>query len=177
MAAFDATTLIYLLEPNALAPKDPATGNAIPDATQRVDHLIDTLAQAGEKVIIPTPALSEVLVRADQAAGDYLTTLHGSSHFRIVPFDERAAIELAMITRDAIDKGQYHVGSNATRATLKFDRQILAIARVEGEKTVYSDDKQMQALGEQIGIKVIPSYDLPQPPVPPPQLPLGTPAT
>ena len=115
-------------------------------------------------MVIPTPTLSEVLVHADQATGRYLEILHSSSSFRVVPFDERAAIELASITRDALTKGQLRAGSDATRATLKFDRQILAIARVEGETTVYSDDRHMGALGAQIGISVIQTHELPRPP-------------
>lgn len=109
--------------------------------------------------------------------GDYLETLHRSSSFRIVPFDERAAIELAAITRDAIAKGQFRVGNDATRATLKFDRQILAIARVEGETTVYSDDRQMGVLGAQMGIEVIQTHQLAPPPKPPPELKLDPPAS
>ena len=176
MAVFDATTLIHVFEANAPAVTDPSTGEPIPDAMKRVELLIQTLSEAKEKVVIPTPALSEILVHAEQAVSGYLDILHKSSSFRIVPFDERAAIELAAITRDAINKGQYLIGSDATRATLKFDRQILAIARVEGETTVYSDDGHMSTLGSQIGIRVIPTHQLPLPPTPPPQLKLAPPA-
>ena len=175
MAVFDATTLIHLFEPNAPAVMDPSTGKRIPDAKERVQWLIETLSEAKEKVIIPTPALSEVLVHAEQAVSEYLAILHKSSSFRIVPFDERAAIELATVTHDAINKAQYRIGSNATRATLKFDRQILAIARVEGETTVYSDDSHMRTLGSQIGIQVIPTHQLPLPPSPQLKLPPPTP--
>ena len=80
----------------------------------------------------------------NRAVSEYLAILHKSSSFRIVPFDERAAIELAAIIHDAINKRQFRVGSNATRATLKIDRQILAIARVEDETTVYSDNSHMR---------------------------------
>ena len=173
MAVFDATTLIHVFEPDAPAVMDPSTGEPIPDAKERVEQLITTLSEGREKVVIPTPALSEVLVHAGEAVSDYLAILHKSSSFRVVPFDERAAIELAAITHDAINKGQFRIGSSATRATLKFDRQILAIARVEGETTVYSDDRHMRTLGSQIGIQVIPTHQLPLPPEP--QLKLAPP--
>lgn len=138
--------------------------------------MINNLSDAKEKVVIPTPALSEVLVHADQAVGEYLDKLHRSSAFRIVPFDERAAIELAVITREAIAKGQFRIGTDATRATLKFDRQILAIARVEDQTTIYSDDGQMGTLGAQMGIEVIQTHELPVPTEPPPELKLDPPA-
>ena len=119
MAVFDATTLIHVFEANAPAVTDPSTGEPIPDAMKRVELLIQTLSEAKEKVVIPTPALSEILVHAEQAVSGYLDILHKSSSFRIVPFDERAAIELAAITRDAFNKGQYLIGSDATRATFE----------------------------------------------------------
>ena len=164
MAVFDATALVHLLEPNAGAIVDPNTGQPIADASARIKHLIDTLEKKRDKIVIPTPALSEVLVHAGDAAERYLAVLHQSARFRIAPFDERAAIELATITREAIDRGDFRAGSDATRATLKFDRQIIAIARVEGESVIYSDDLGLGKLGSSLKLSVIPTYDLPIPP-------------
>jgi hypothetical protein len=42
--------------------------------------------------------LSEVLVRAGKAKGQYLNEFTSSYSFRIAPFDEKAAIELAFLT-------------------------------------------------------------------------------
>ena len=134
------------------------------------------LGQSREKVVIPTPALSEVLVHADQAAEEYLDVFHKSASFRVVPFDERAAIELAAITREAIGGGDLRAGADITRATLKFDRQIIAIARVERETTIYSDDAGMRSIGDALGVNVIPTYDLPTPPAQQTRLPFETPA-
>ena len=67
MAVFDSTVLLYLLEPDAQTPRDPATGAPVADARQRIEHLIETLERKNEVVVIPTPVLSEVLVRADSA--------------------------------------------------------------------------------------------------------------
>ena len=164
MAVFDATALIHLLEPNAPAVTDPATQKPLADANARIDHLVQTLEQKHERIIVPTPALSEVLVHANDAMASYLEVLNNTSRFRIAPFDQRAAIELAAIIRE-VPSRSLRVGTSSTRASLKFDRQILAIARVEGETTIHSDDDDMWNLGNSLDFKVIRTYDLPTPPL------------
>ena len=161
MAVFDATALIHLLEPDAPAIIDPATKEPVPDAKVRFDHLVETLEQKRERIIIPTPALSEVLVHANDAMASYLEVLNNSSRFRVVPFDQRAAIELANMVRDSLSGKSLQVGAGGTRASLKFDRQLLAIARVQEEVTIYSDDGDMYKMGERLGFDVIRTYDLP----------------
>ena len=163
MAVFDATTLLYLLEPDAKAPLDPATNNSVADARQRIELLIETLEARRETVVIPTPVLSEVLVHAGAAGPRYLQILDRTRCFRIEPFDRRAAIELAEITRDAIRGGGLRAGTDATRAKLKFDRQIIAIARAAGESTIYSDDADIAKLGGALGLSTVPVYRLPRP--------------
>ena len=101
MPVFDATALLHFLEPQAPAPIDPETNEPLTDAKARIDFLIDTLEDQGETIIIPTPALSEVLVHADAAGPEYLKILNNTRCFRVEPFDERAAVELAVMTRDA----------------------------------------------------------------------------
>ena len=161
MAVLDATTLLHFLEPDARAAIDPATGEPIPDAKARLEGLIAKLKKAKETILVPTPALSEVLVHADKAGPGYLEILHGTARLRIVPFGERAAVELAAMTRTAIEKGDLRAGTSATRAKLKFDRQIIAIARVEGETAVYSDDGDIKTLAEGTELRVVQTLDLP----------------
>ena len=163
MAVFDATALLYLLEPEAKPPVDPATGQPVANATARINLLADALEKRREAIVIPTPVLSEVLVHANEAAPQYLEFLNKTSCFRTASFDERAAIELAEMTRSALSDGDLRAGTNATRAKLKFDRQILAIARIEGEDTIYSDDKELAKLGKPIGFTIIPIHKLPSP--------------
>ena len=117
MAVIDEPALIHLLEPEAPAIIDPATKEPVPDAKARFDHLVETLEQERERIIIPTPALSEVLVYANDAMASYLEVLNNSSRFRIVPFDQRVAIELANIIRESLSgKGlQVEAGGTAHR--------------------------------------------------------------
>ena len=161
MAVFDATALIHLLEPNAPAIVDPETKEPVSDAKARFDHLVQALEEQREPIIIPTPALSEVLVHANDAMASYLEILDNSSRFRVVPFDQRAAIELAHIVHESLSGQSLQVGASGTRASLKFDRQILAIARIQGETTIYSDDADMDKLGQPLGFHVVRTYDLP----------------
>ena len=163
MAVLDSTTLLYLLDPSAKAPVDPDTKLPVANAKARIDSLMGTLQGRQEAVVVPTPVLSEVLVHADEAGPAYLDILGNTSRFRIVPFDERAAIELAEMTRRALSKGDLRAGTNATRAKLKFDRQILAIARVEDENHIYTDDGPMRKLAEAEGFEVTATRGIPLP--------------
>lgn len=163
MAVLDATTLLHFLESDARAAMDPVSGEPIPDARARIERLVEELQKAGETILVPTPALSEVLVHADEAGPGYLQILHRTARLGIVPFGERAAVELAAMTRAALDKGDLRAGTSATRAKLKFDWQMIAIARVEGEKTIYSDDGDVKTLADGTGLDVIQTFDLPLP--------------
>ncbi len=164
MPVFDATALLHLLDPAAGAPIDPATNEPLIDAKARIDFLIVTLEAQGETIIIPTPALSEVLVHAGGAGSRYLEILNNTRCFRVEPFDQRAAVELAAMTRDAIAAGDLRAGTDTTRAKLKFDRQIIAIARTQGQTTIYSDDRDIAKLGGALGLEITPVYALPRPP-------------
>ena len=160
MAVFDATTLLLFLEPNASAPLDPATNEPVTNAKSRIDHLIETLEKRRETIVIPTPALSEVLVHANDAGPRYLQILNTTRCFRIEPFDQRAAVELAAMIREALQEGNLRAGTQATRAKLKFDRQIIAIARTQDETTIYSDDRDIATLANPLELEVIPVHAL-----------------
>ncbi|WP_446830937.1 hypothetical protein [Candidatus Foliamicus sp.] len=164
MPVFDATALLHFLEPDAKPVLDPNSGKPLDDAKARIDLLIKTLQAKGETIVIPTPALSEVLVHAGDAGPKYLDVLDRKRCFRVEPFDKRAAVELAAITRDALAEGNLRAGVNATRAKLKFDRQIIAIAKTCGHTVIYSDDSDIAKLGGPLGLQVIPMQDLPKPP-------------
>lgn len=164
MIVFDASVLLLLLAPDSSPPNDPATGQPIERCRDRIEHLIATFERERQRVIIPTPVLGEVLVRAGTAGPAYLEMLGTSARFRIVPFDVRAAVELAQLTRDAIESGDKKGGSTAPWAKVKFDRQIIAIARVEDAAIIYSDDEEIARIGRRLGIEVIGVGDIPLPP-------------
>jgi len=169
MVVFDATTLLFLLDPEAKAPTDPETGEPISRVNDRITFLIGELEKRKEKIIVPTPALSELLVHADQAGPDYLDILNRHAAFKIADFDQRAAVEVAAATREALAGGDKRGGSDSSWGKVKFDRQIIAIARVEGATTIYSDDSDITRFAKHFGIAVVRVGDLPLPPEHPQQ--------
>jgi hypothetical protein len=160
LVLFDTTFLVPLLDPQV-----KGTG----EIDARISHLVATLDKQKAKIIVPTPALSEVLIGAGDAAPTYLEILSKHSRFRIAPFGERAAVEAAARHREAIDRGDKKEGSS-NWAKVKFDRQIVAIARVEGAERIYSNDDDIKHLGARDGIEVIMLDDLELPPTSTPDL-------
>jgi hypothetical protein len=70
-----------------------------------------------------------LLVVADAAGPDYVTELDSQAVFSIEPFEARAAIEAAAMTRAAIAKGDKKSGATGPWQCVKTDRQIVAIAK------------------------------------------------
>jgi hypothetical protein len=91
MVVIDATMLIPLLRPDIPVPAGPG-GVPIEKAKERIDHLVKQLEKEKTKIVVPTPALSEILVRAGTEMSDKIIEhLQRFSVFRIEPFDTRAA--------------------------------------------------------------------------------------
>lgn len=163
MVVLDATTLFYLLDPEAKAPTDSETGQPVNYVKERIQYLVSRLEKDRQKVIIPTPALSELLIGAGTAGPKYLDILNKSAVFRIADFDQRAAIELANTIREAVGSGDKRGGSPSPWAKIKFDRQIIAIAKVAGASTIYSDDSDIARFSKTARIAVVRIQDLPLP--------------
>lgn len=164
MILLDATALSLLLNPTAKPPIDPATNLPLSDAARRLAHLEAEVQRNGDTILIPTPALAEVLVALGDAGPASLERINKSSRFKIADFDQRAAIEVAAMTREAIRAGDKRGGSASPWQKVKIDRQIIAIARVHGAERVYSDDTNVASFGGRIGLKVIPTWEFPLPP-------------
>ncbi len=164
MAAFDAGFLIFLLHQNPRVPLDPRTRQPVTKVKERVAHLVASLEKAREKILIPTPALSEALTLVADSASDYLSEITNTYGFEIAGFDTMAAIEAAIAASDAKKRGGKKGGSDSTWAKVKFDRQIIAIAKVRGVETIYSNDEDVRKFAEREGIKVMALWDLPEPP-------------
>ena len=167
MVVFDSSVLLLVLDPNAKPPNDPSTGQPLDKAADRIEYLIENLTADKEKIVIPTPVLSEVLVHAGDAMHKYLDILNGQAAFRIAPFDQKAAIEAALAISDAIKRGGLrHDAANpdATKTKIKFDRQIVAIAKSEGAQAVYSDDADVHSYAKHAGLDAYRTVDLDLPP-------------
>jgi PIN domain len=151
---FDSSFLIPLLDPQV---------KGVGKVDARLLHLIDELDKQKAVVIIPTPALSETLIGAGDAAPKYLDILSKTSRFRIASFGPRAAVEAAARHREALQGGDKKEGSESW-AKVKFDRQIIAIAKVEGAERIYSNDSDIRRHGKADGLQIIRLEDLEDPP-------------
>lgn len=164
MVVTDATMLLLLLRPDTPVPAGP-DGVKIDRPKERIDYLVQQLDKAKVKIIIPTPVLAEALVRAGAEGSQRIVEqLQRYAVFAIEPFDTRASVELAAMSRDALSGGNKRGGSTATWAKVKFDRQIVAIAKVHGATTIYSDDGDIKTLAQRASINVVGLKDLPLPP-------------
>jgi hypothetical protein len=101
MVAFDNTILSILLFPDAEVNEGPDR-KPVERAHDRVNALVQEIADGGERVLIPTPALAEVLATPDCEVDEVLSALRASAYIRIGDFDQRAAVELALRLRAAM---------------------------------------------------------------------------
>jgi hypothetical protein len=164
MVVIDATILMLFFRPDVSVPARRG-GGAIELPKERIAHLIQRLEKARTKIIVPTPVLSEILVRAGpQASQEIVEQLNRFAVFRIESFDARAAIEVAAMTRGALAAtGKKRGNSNAPWAKVKFDRQIVAIAKVARATAIYSDDGDVRTIATGENIPVIGLDELPLP--------------
>jgi predicted nucleic acid-binding protein len=160
MVAIDNSVLTLLLHPKARPPLDPATKKPIERLPDRIEKLIEALESDNQRIIIPTPALSEFLVLAGNQASEYLDVINARHMFLVRPFDEMAAIELAAFESEQRASGTKRGGISAPWNKVKFDRQIVVIAKTNDAKRIYSDDDHVRAFATKMGIETISSWEL-----------------
>src|SRR5262245_16198768 len=110
LVAIDSDMLSLLLNPEIVPPINPATGQPTERATERLEYLVAELEKSKTRIIIPSPALAELLVIAEESGPDYLTEIDRNSIFSVESFDARAAIEAAATTRKARARGNKKSG-------------------------------------------------------------------
>lgn len=163
MVVFDTSSVLLLIDPNAGAPIDPATSKPTHRCKERIDFLLKQLSAQNTKILIPTPVLSEFLVKSGPNKNDYVQEFLRTTNFTVGSFDERAAIELAYLEDADLKSGRKLIGLSS-KAKIKFDRQICAISKVYGATMIYTDDKDLGALSKQNGLQVTMTWEIPLPP-------------
>jgi predicted nucleic acid-binding protein len=163
MVAIDSTFLALMLCERARPPQDPSTKKAVDRVVDRIEKLLEDLDSESERIILPTPVLSEFLILVGKDGPGYLERLSGMKNILIKPFDERAAIELAAREVEDRDRGAKRAGSASPWAKLRFDRQIVAIAKANGASRIYSDDEDVMKFATRLDIKVVRTWELPLP--------------
>jgi predicted nucleic acid-binding protein len=157
--------LSLALHQRARFPRDPETDAPIQEPAKRIQFLVDELTKQRATIIIPAPALSEFLVVVHPAGPEYIQTLNRSARFDIQPFDTRAAVEAAEMYRSFIDAGDRRGGSDDDRQKINVDRQIVAIAKVNGAERLYTADRGIILIGDRWGLPCAPVWKLPLPPL------------
>jgi predicted nucleic acid-binding protein len=168
MVIFDTTFLSQLLYEKSRPPLDPSSKQPIERSRERIEYLIEKLNAAKQKIVIPTPVLTELLAVSSKPQ-ELLEEINSSRWFFIYPFDHKAAVECAELIRAAI-KSAEKKNSSSTWAKAKFDYQIIAIAIVVGADAIYTDDEDIHRRLTGSRIKVVRISELPLPP--PKQMPL-----
>ena len=163
MVVFDATMLSLLLRSGAKPPLDSATGKPVEYAEIRIAHLIEQFEKSRTIVILPTPALTEILIKAGGAGPTIVARIQKSSVLQVRSFDARAAIELAQMTNSVASAADKRAAIAAPWAKIKFDRQIVAIAKVNAATAIYSDDEKLIACAKLHDIACVQIADLPIP--------------
>ena len=138
----DSSVLLYLVYPDAPAPIDPATGVEVSEPFVRIEGLLEGLDSRESVIIVPTPVLSELLIRAEGRQPEVLAAITGRRAVEIAPFDVQAAVENAALRRT-----QKRAGGRTSQAKneVRFDLQILAIARARGAQIMYTDDASLRS--------------------------------
>jgi predicted nucleic acid-binding protein len=133
---------------------------------------MQAIASTNGCIVIPSPVLSEIIVKVPDKTDALLKQIKTSPWLRVEGFDSAAAVELGIRTSRAIAAGDKREGLQCDWTKIKFDRQIIAIAIVANADVVISDDGDIAAIGERWGVKVQGIDELPLPAelIPPPLL-------
>ena len=158
MIVADATLMLLVINPKATVPGKVA----VSDVSERIAFLIDTLENSNEKILIPTPVLSEMLIRTRNGGADAIDKLNKYACFEMAPFDYLAAYELAELTKKEV--GKKKLNETTTYAKLRFDRQIVSIAKVRRVRAIFSDDEGVETFAKIADIPVVKLSALPLPP-------------
>lgn len=114
---------------------------------ERYDNFGELIKNKKVAIALPTPVITELLAGPVKSISD---DIFGKT-VRKLPFDYKASVECANLFG-----GQ----TGSSKAKIKFDCQIIAIAKAYNIDTIYCDDDQLKKRAEKVGIKVIKSQDI-----------------
>ena len=166
MVVFDTNFLVMLLQDDFPPVTHPDTKEKFKgeDVKRRIAHLICELQKKRSKILIPTPVLAEVFTRFGSQTDEIIQILGRDYGFQFAPFDTKAAIEAGMAFYSARQKGDKKAGSRRAWQRVKFDRQVVSIAKAHGASIVYSNDKQVRTWASELGMTALAVWDLDPPP-------------
>lgn len=153
----------YCFDTSALAhfydERDAGDGH-IPHKKERLKYFFDECDRQRHEVLIPTPVLAELLMGVEEAAHEQiLARLNGQKSIQVVPFDQIAAIECAII----FPEQKRLFGNEENKRKLKFDSQILAVCSSRDVSVLLTNDEGQAKKAAERGIKTMGIEELPIP--------------
>lgn len=161
-AAFDNTMLSALLNTSGKPIRIPGTDVPIDMPKERAEEIVAKIARDNRKIVLPAPAVAELLTAIGPDAEVYINIVLNSRVFEIGNFDARAAVELAFLNR-GVFKGLDDKNKAEAYQKRKVDRQIIAICKVAGVTEIYTDDNGLASRAKLCGIKPISLLECPIP--------------
>ena len=131
----------------------------------RMAHLVATIDQAKGSVVVPTPALAELLVGAGAQRAAMLRALENRKAIRVEPFDKMAAVHCASLDSQAISDGDKRDGVRNSWQKVKIDRQIVAIAQVARCERIVTGDPDVEKIAGRAAIETMFVWQPDLPPV------------
>ena len=159
----DATALMCLLDARMDVFSAP-DGTTVSHMQRRMEHLVATIDQAKGSVVVPTPALAELLVGAGTQRAAMLRVLENRKAIRVEPFDKVAAVHCASLDNQAISEGDKKDGVRSSWQKVKIDRQIVAIAQVARCARIVTADPDVEKIAGRAAIETAFVWQLDLPP-------------
>ncbi len=163
MVVFDTSVMGIAFDEHPSVPLDPSTAQPLTQAKARIDYLLKVLGESQQRVMLPTPAIAEYIVKGGPDKEKRIEVIVNSKAFVVAAFDLRAAIECALI-EDADTARGTPLTEQQTKAKVKYDRQIIATAIARGASTIYTGDKHLAARAKASGVDAVLTWELPLPP-------------
>ncbi|WP_446471080.1 type II toxin-antitoxin system VapC family toxin [Xenorhabdus stockiae] len=152
----DTNVLIYMMKKNNKIDRlfNPVTKTEITYPELRAEALLDQIEANGDVIVIPTPVLAEYLlgVIGHNEQEKHIIMIEKMSCFEILPFEEISALECAQLP--TLKELREMIGKDITASKIKFDRQIVAIAKAFNINEVWTHDSQVFTKCQDIGITV-----------------------
>lgn len=155
MIVVDTVFLVLMIDPDSSQDNGRAG---------KVRHFVDSLSKTNTVVMIPSPAITELVAGRAQKIEEVVETLRRLKGFTVQPFDEVIAIETG--ERIAFHQANLKPQDRAHhwKVTMKHDAMIAATAIVRGASELYTDDAGLgkYLAGSSVTLRLI--DDLPAPP-------------
>ncbi|MGG2139933.1 type II toxin-antitoxin system VapC family toxin [Symbiopectobacterium sp. RP] len=155
----DTNILICLMEKNS-----PSTNLLGDDGFSKIENLelrsralLEHIERQGGTIAIPAPVLAEYLLGIDGERNKHahVERISSMNCFEIIPFEELAAVECSLLPSiQEFKQFSKQINSNQTANKIRFDRQIISIAKANGITEIWSSDGEVIKKGKEAGIDV-----------------------